>query len=78
MNKKDCLNLIIKALRDHDQRRSSLDPQTAYQDGVATCTACERMCKDAGYERPVFLQLWSRACDQIARETHVRPSEVRA
>lgn len=77
MTKRDCLHLIIAALRDHDLRRSSLDPQAAYQDGIDTSVACERMCKDAGYERPVFLQLWHRACDQIAREQNVRPSEVR-
>ena len=76
MTKQDCLHLIINALHEHDLRRPFLDPHTAYQDGVDTCAACERMCKDAGYERPVFLQLWSRACDQIAREQNVRPSEV--
>ena len=77
MTKRECLYRIIEALHDHDRRRASLDPQAAYQDGVDTCSACEHMCKDAGYERPVFLQLWSRACDQIAREQNVRPSEVR-
>lgn len=70
MNKKECLEFVISKLREQDEKRTKAKTWEEYNS--ADCfEECEKICKENGYIKECFYDIWDKAVTKIARENGI-------